>query len=111
MEKKDQISAELRKLKKLFEDVPANKRDLCDGLIQNAAFMAVTLKELQTEVIANGAVISCQSGNGFDTIKDNPAQKAYTTMVSRYTDVINRLMQLLPDETQQKDELMDFLSK
>ena len=49
--------------------------------------MYVTLEELQKEINENGAMIKYQSGNGFDTIRDNPAQKAYTTMISRYTGI------------------------
>lgn len=107
MEKEKKIKAELAKLKKLFAGLPANQMTLCDGLLQNAAFMAVTLRELQQEVIEKGAVIECQSGNGFDTIKDNPAQKAYTTMVARYTQIITRLAAMMPIE-EADDPLAEF---
>ena len=98
MEKEKQIKKEISELNKLFRDIPPDKAKLVEGLIQNAAFMRVTLEELQQEVIENGAVIQCQSGNGFDTIKDNPAQKAYTTMVARYTQIINQLQSFLPEQ-------------
>lgn len=104
MDKEKAIKKEIGELNKLFADIPADRAKLVEGLIQNAAFMRVTLEELQKEVIENGAVIQCQSGNGFDTIKDNPAQKAYTTMVSRYTQIINQLQGLLPDKSSDDDE-------
>lgn len=107
MGKEQKIQYELTKLKKLFEGLPANQQKLAAGLLQNAAFMAVTLRELQQEVIEKGAVIECQSGNGFDTIKDNPAQKAYTTMVARYTNIIAKLSAMLPPE-EEEDPLDDF---
>lgn len=107
MDKEKKIKAELTKLEKLFEDLPDNQLKLAAGLLQNAAFMAVTLRELQQEVIEKGAVIECQSGNGFDTIKDNPAQKAYTTMVARYTNIIAKLSAMLPPEAED-DPLDDF---
>ena len=98
MDKDKQIKKEIAELNKLFQDIPADQAKLVEGLIQNAAFMRITLEELQQEVIENGAVIQCQSGNGFDTIKDNPAQKAYTTMVARYTQIINQLQSFLPEK-------------
>lgn len=115
MEKEKLIKKEISELNKLFADIPADKKKLTEGLIQNAAFMRVTLEELQREVIANGAVIQCQSGNGFDTIKDNPAQKAYTTMVARYTQIINQLQSFLPDPVAEdekdtrKKKLLDII--
>ena len=56
-------------------------------------------------------MIKYQSGNGFDTIRDNPAQKAYTTMISRYTGIIDQLNKMLPSDKimQNNDELLDFL--
>lgn len=107
MDKEKKIKAELTKLEKLFEDLPDNQLKLAAGLLQNAAFMAVTLRDLQQEVIGKGAVIVCQSGNGFATIKDNPAQKAYTTMVARYTNIIAKLSAMLPPE-EEEDPLDDF---
>ena len=98
MDKDKRIKNEIAELNKIFADIPADRKKLVEGLIQNAAFMRVTLEELQQEVIENGAVIQCQSGNGFDTIKDNPAQKAYTTMVARYTQITKQLNDMLPEQ-------------
>ena len=90
------IQDEIEKLNEIFRFLPSDKKELCEGLIQNAAFMKVTLLELQEDVNAHGAMIACMSGNGFTTIKDNPAQKAYATMISRYTSVIDQLSSYLP---------------
>lgn len=105
------INKEVKKLNAIFKDMPADKKKLCEGLIQNAAFMHVTLLELQQEVLEHGAMIQATSGNGFDTIKDNPAQKAYTTMISRYSAIIDQLQKMLPSDNmaQNNDELLDFL--
>lgn len=111
MDKTLEIKKEEKKLNTIFKDIPEDKKSLCEGLIKNAAFMYVTLEELQKEINENGAMIKYQSGNGFDTIRDNPAQKAYTTMISRYTGIIDQLNKMLPsDKTMQNnDELLDFL--
>lgn len=111
MDKTLEIKKEEKKLNTIFKDIPEDKKSLCEGLIKNAAFMYVTLEELQKEINENGAMIKYQSGNGFDTIRDNPAQKAYTTMISRYTGIIDQLNKMLPSDKiiQNNDELLDFL--
>lgn len=110
MDKDKRIKQEIDELNKLFRDVPKEKMKLTEGLIQNAAFMRVTLEELQREVVEKGACIQYTSGNGFETIKDNPAQKAYTTMVSRYTQIISQLQNMLPATSSSNDDLLDFLN-
>lgn len=111
MDKDTAIKKEIKKLNNIFKDIPEDKKSLCEGLIKNAAFMYVTLEELQNEVNKHGAMIAYKSGNGFDTIRDNPAQKAYTTMISRYSGIIDQLNKLLPSDkaSQNNDELLDFL--
>ena len=111
MDKTLEIKKEEKKLNTIFKDIPEDKKSLCEGLIKNAAFMYVTLEELQEEINKNGSMIKYQSGNGFDTIRDNPAQKAYTTMISRYTGIIDQLNKMLPSDKimQNNDELLDFL--
>ena len=104
MEKLEKISREIDELNKLFVSIPSNKAKMIEGLIQNAAFMRVTLEELQKDIMENGSIIECQSGNGFDIIKDNPAQKAYTTMIARYTQTMSQLLNLLPESTSNNDE-------
>lgn len=111
MKKNEQIEKEIERLNVIFADIPENKKDLVTGLIENAAFMRINLVELQKAVVEHGALIECKSGNGFETVKDNPAQKAYTTMIARYTQIINQLSNYLPEKPQMDDELLDFIGK
>lgn len=107
--KDKRISAEMKKFKEIFKDIPDNKKELVEGLIQNAAFMRVTMLELQENIKNEGATLESMTGNGFIVIKENPASKIYTTMVSRYAVVIQQLQKLLPSDEVQTDEFFDFI--
>ena len=65
-------------------------------LIENAAFMAVTMADLQADINAKGTVISTVTGNGFTVLKDTPSVKQYTTLISRYNTTIAQLAELMP---------------
>lgn len=97
MNKDKQISAEIKKLNKIFTGVSESKKDLCQRLIENAAFMAVTLEELQEKINEEGPIIVAKNGNGFDITQEHPAQKSYVAMMAKYTTVMNQLLNLLPD--------------
>ena len=109
-EKEKAIKKERDKLNRLFQNIPKDSKTLCEGLINNAAFMFVTLNELQEEVKQNGAMLKATSGNGFEIVKDNPAYKAYNTMISRYTVIIKQLSDLLPGDNNAGDELLQWLA-
>lgn len=105
------IAKEESKIKELFKDLPKENKKLCEGLIQNTAFMTITLRELQEDIKENGAVITTTGGNGFEVVKDNPAIKTYNTMIARYTAAIKQLAEMLPDsETAAGKEILDFLN-
>ena len=94
------ISAEIKKLNSIFKNISEDKKKLCKRLIENAAYMAVTLEDLQNIVREEGAVKTVINGNGFDTLQEHPAQKSYNTMINRYSSVIKQLQDLLPDSKQ-----------
>lgn len=98
--KNERISKEIEKLNAIFENIAEDKKVLCAKLIQNAAFMAVTLEELQEKINTEGAVLNYINGNGFETIQEHPAQKSYNTMINRYSAVVRQLSDLLPDSKQ-----------
>lgn len=110
IEKDKAIKRELKKLKDIFKNLPDNKKKLCSSLIDNAAFMAVTLKALSDEINAMGAVYEMHNGKQ-QMFCENPAQKSYNTMINRYTAVIKQLLDLLPESQQEatQDELTTFI--
>ena len=96
--KDTRIKEEIERLNKIFENISENKKTLCSKLIQNAAFMAVTLEDLQETVMKEGAIKEFTNGNGFEIVQEHPAQKSYNTMINRYASVIRQLQELLPDK-------------
>ena len=103
------IQAELKKYKKPFKKIAKDRKPLAEKLCQQAAFMAVTLADLQAQVNEKGAIINAKNGNGFDTTMENPAQKSYNIMIKNYNATIKTLVGLLPADVETKDdELINF---
>ena len=96
-EKDKRIKKEKNRLKKIFSEISESKRKLAEPLIENAAFMRITLEDLQQQVNDEGAVIEAVNGNGFKTQQEHPAQKSYNVMMNRYSATIKQLTDLLPD--------------
>ena len=95
--KENRIKREKNKIKKILVDVPESKLKLNEKLIENVAFMAVTLEDLQKQINEEGSVIVAKNGNGFDVTQEHPAQKAYVAMMAKFTPAMSQLMSLLPD--------------
>ena len=97
--KEKRIEKELARISVYFERVDANQRAMAQPLLQNAAFMAVTLQDLQTVINAEGLTEEYRNGSNQYGIKPSASLQAYNTTVKNYAAVIKTLAQLLPKES------------
>jgi hypothetical protein len=111
LEKEKQIKKEISRLKKLFKDLPKNKMTSAEGLIQEAAFMRVTLAEARGMIDTDGILDWFEQGpNAY--YREHPATKVYNTMIQRYSSVSKQIFDMLPDEDAAKkleDDLVAFI--
>ena len=105
------IKKEMTKLNKIFKDLEGDQAALAERLIKRAAFMLATLDELEDDIKTNGPVSTYTNGNGFDVTQENPAQKSYNTMIRNYNGVIKALFEMLPKDSCEEDELLEFLGR
>lgn len=109
MPKISQTKTELEIFESLYESIDEKKKPLAEKLYRQAIFMENTLIELQNDVEENGAILKTVNGNGFEIVMENPAQKSYNTMINRYTALMAKLIDMLPEESKANDELIDFI--
>lgn len=113
LEKEARIKKEIKKLRQLFKDLPKEKQAAADGLIQEAAFMRVTLEECRFIIDQEGVVERFEQGRQFFQ-REHAATKVYNTMINRYAAVCRQLFDIIPaGEAAQKaeDELMAFVKR
>ena len=109
LQKEELISRDFRKLKKIFRFLDKDLRLVAEKLCRKAAFMDVTLDEMQEQITEEGYVIEAVNGNGFKVKMDHPAMKTYNTMIKNYTAVMKQLAELLPEGSEEADEIMAFM--
>ena len=95
---KNRIRKENARLLKLYATLPANKLEIVTPLIQNAAFLKVTLEDLQTEINSQGCVDTYQNGTAQSGKKASAEISAYNTSLKNYTTIIEKLDKMLPPE-------------
>ena len=109
-------SAEIKRLSAIFKNIDADKAAVVKELIQNAAYTAVTLRELQENISESGAIMEYNNGGGQSGIRVSPALQAYTKLISTYNGIIKQLVGLLPKSEQElarmsSDPMADFLNR
>ena len=97
--KEESIARELKRLKGLFQNIPADKKNTTIGLLEQAAFMRVGLAELNNDLNENGYWEMFSQGDQTPYQRKRPAAEIYIQMQKSYLSVIKQLNDLLPKDT------------
>lgn len=112
LERKKKTKSELRRLAKLFGDLDESTQGIVKQLIENAAFMAVSLDELQNIIRQKGFSETYQNGENQFGTKKTVEVDVYNTMIKNYASVIKQLCDLSPAaQPEQDSKLFTYLSE
>lgn len=103
--KEQKIKKEIARLKRVFKDLDKNKLQTVESLIKNAAFMAVSLEELQEIINAEGYVVEYQNGENQKGTKQSDAVKIHIAMTKNHAAIIKQLTDLVPPEKKKESKL------
>ena len=98
IKKNKEIKKETNKLKKLFKELPNNKKKMAEKLIENASFMSITLDELKKDIKLYGVKETYVNGKDQFGFKESIESKTYNTMVKNYMNIMRQLNDMLPEE-------------
>ena len=101
LSKDQRIRQEYERMKELFAAMPGNELRFCDPLLQNAAFMKVTLEDLQRAINENGVTDQYQNGANQSGTKASADLQAYNSLAKVYNALMDKLSAKLPKEIKQ----------
>lgn len=110
--RQQEIKKEITKLNRLFKDMDAKTKKVVQSVIENSAFMAVTLRELQDHMNKHGLISEYQNGDNQWGTKKSPEVEIYNTMIKNFISTMKSLTDLLPSPLAKKmndDGFDDFV--
>lgn len=110
IEKESRISAEIKRLTKLFKNIDKNKLKTVKSLIENVAFMTITLDDLQLVINEKGCVEEYQNGQNQKGYKKSSEVEVYNTMIKNYSTIMKQLIELSPSSGSDSNELLKYVS-
>ena len=111
LSKEEKIKRELNRLKKTFRDLDKNMLATVLPLIQNAAFMSVTLEELQEAINRDGCVSEYKNGENQYGTKKSPEVEIHIAMSKNHAVVFKQLAELVPPEKRKDSRLEALLNE
>ena len=101
---------EIRRLKRLYKELPPKKLALAEGLIIQAARLRVRLDNLWEELQEKGETEwFTQSDKTEPYERERPASRTFTATDKSYQSIIKQLNDMLPEENMpEADDLSEF---
>jgi nicotinic acid mononucleotide adenylyltransferase len=107
--KDERIKKEINRLKRLYKEMPKDMMNKVISLIENAAFMTITLEDLQEKINKDGTVSEYQNGENQWGTKKSPEVEIYNTMIKNHMGIIKQLTDLMPQKPQPNKNADDFI--
>jgi len=111
--KEERIKKEIRRLRRIFKKMDDDTKKATQSLLENAAFMAITLEDLQEVINREGVISEYQNGANQWGTKKSPEAEVYNTMIKHYMSIIKQLTDLLPKDAEvvkEDDGFEDFIN-
>lgn len=85
-------------LSKMLEPILSNEdMKIAQNIISEVAFTKVALHNLKVDIIEIGSVYEFVNGTQ-KMLRENPSQKTYNTLLTKYTGSLDALLKLIPRE-------------
>lgn len=112
--KEERISAEKRRLSKIYSTIEDGKKKIVSGLIERAAFMRIQLEDLEKDLNDNGWTEQFQQSEKCAPYeRARPSGQSYLSLAANYQKIVKQLTDIVPDDSS-KDaaaELLNFVNK
>lgn len=114
--KEERIKAEKDRLEKIYKVLPEKEYKTALKLLDNVAFMSVTLEDLMA-IINNDELVKTTINASQTFMKEHPALTSYNKMYANFLKGIQQLSSLFPKNygdnkpVEDKDEFLEFMKK
>ena len=108
--KEHRILKEKRRLARLFRDLEENKRKTCQALIDRAAFITISLEDLEVQLNETGWTEFYQNGENQCGFKKSAAADVHISLTKNLNAIIKQLLDLVPP-AQKASKLSELMNR
>lgn len=94
--KEARVQCEKERLMEIFKDMEPNKLRTCMALIDRAAFITISLQDLEEQLNQTGWVEPYQNGENQSGLKKAAAADVHISLTKNLNAIIKQLLELVP---------------
>ena len=107
---KGRVKKEKARLMELFKDLEPNKLQTCRALIDRAAFITISLEDLEAQLNEIGWTEYYQNGENQSGWKKSAAADVHISLTKNLNTIIKQLLELVPP-AQKRSKLEELMNK
>ena len=107
---KGRVKKEKERLNELFKDLEPNKLQTCQALIDRAAFITISLEDLEAQLNKIGWTEYYQNGETQSGWKKSAAADVHISLTKNLNTIIKQLLELVPP-AQKRSKLEELMNK
>ena len=106
------MKKEQRRIAKLYKDLPRERREVTKKLVDRAAYMLVSLEDMENQIDGDGLIIEMPQGE-YSICRAHPLLQSYNAMIKNFNATVKQLGEALPPAEAEAagQALMNFISK
>lgn len=108
--KTTRIKKEKKRLFNIFAGLEPNKLDTCQALIDRAAFITISLQDLEEQLNETGWVETYQNGENQSGLKKAAAADVHISLTKNLNAIVKQLLELVPP-AQKESRLTELMNK
>ena len=94
--KTTRIKKEKERLFEVFKDLEPNKLETCSALLDRAAYITVSLEDLEEQLNQTGWVETYQNGENQYGLKKSAAADVHISLTKNLNAIVKQLLELVP---------------
>lgn len=110
IKKTTRINREKQRLLEIFSDLDENKLRTCYALIDRAAFITVSLEDLEEELNETGWTETYTNGQNQEGVKQAAAANVHISLTKNLNTIMKQLLEFVPP-AQKKSRLEAMMGK
>lgn len=91
----ERIKKEKRRISKLYKNLPSERRAVTSALIDRAAYMTISLEDMERQINEDGLIIEMPQGD-YSICRAHPLLAPYNAMIKNLNSTVKLLSEELP---------------
>lgn len=107
--KVDRKAQELARMKEIYSDLSPEGKVICFSMLEEAAFLKVTLEGLRADIEQNGCTDEYKNGANQYGVKISATLQSYNSTLKNYFVLMEKIVKMFPLSDEKKSDLAELM--